>query len=490
MPAPGHVFRLTAIVTAAACAVPAWSASHAEAPSGTALAVCAAFVPYALLLVLDVPERSRTWLACLVPGVALALAPSVLSDDVYRYAWDARVWLEGGVDPYAHAPDAAALVELRDASYARVNHRDIPTIYPPLAQLLFALARLVWPGATGLKLLALVFHLLTAVLVSRLALYARGERAATRAVHLYALNPLALAESALGGHVDVAVGATVCALALALTRARPWLAALAIGALSGLKLVGLALWPALLRRGVGPLLLALALGLLALWPTVRAGYADDGASAPGVSHYAQRWRGNAGAFRLFEACGAGLVRALPEAAEPQELGPDEVRLGALAPLLRRLDALGFHPSRSLRAEKKQARPPDVFDRAHLASLIGKALALTCVVALGVLLALRRTPPVRALRNVLWAVLLLAPQVHPWYLLWLLSLDLAAGSMAAVAWSAVACVAYAPLDAWIRSRLWDEHALALAGQYTLVATALALAWLAGRANHSDRHVSQR
>ena len=62
----------------------------------------------------------------------------MLSDDVYRYVWDGRVQLEG-VHPYRYAPVDPALGTLRDAHvFPRINHPEVPTIYPPLAQSLFA----------------------------------------------------------------------------------------------------------------------------------------------------------------------------------------------------------------------------------------------------------------------------------------------------------------------------------------------------------------
>jgi hypothetical protein len=51
--------------------------------------------------------------------------------------------------------------------------------------------------------------------------------------------------------------------------------------------------------------------------------------------------------------------------------------------------------------------------------------------------------------------LLAPQLHPWYLLWLLPIELAAGRSAALVWSALALGAYAPLDGWWLDRVWLE-----------------------------------
>ena len=81
--------------------------------------------------------RRRPWglagvlaLAALLRLLLLPLPPE-LSRDVWRYLWEGRVAAAGG-NPYVTAPDAPSLVGLRDEGWARVHHRDVPTVYPPL----------------------------------------------------------------------------------------------------------------------------------------------------------------------------------------------------------------------------------------------------------------------------------------------------------------------------------------------------------------------
>ena len=103
----------------------------------------------------------------------LDTAPS-LSDDIYRYLWDARVQAAGG-NPYAHAPDAAPLEGLRDEDWSRINHPELVTVYPPVAQWFFLAAHLVWPGVTGLKAALVLCDLLLIAVLWRL-LRVRGQR--------------------------------------------------------------------------------------------------------------------------------------------------------------------------------------------------------------------------------------------------------------------------------------------------------------------------
>src|SRR5258708_9413559 len=58
--------------------------------------------------------------------VIFLFATPQLSGDVWRYLFDCRT-LASGVNPYKALPDEP-----------RVNHPEIPTIYPPHAEMLFA----------------------------------------------------------------------------------------------------------------------------------------------------------------------------------------------------------------------------------------------------------------------------------------------------------------------------------------------------------------
>ena len=77
-------------------------------------------------------------LALRLPALSLPLGHS---DDAYRYLWDGLVQTQGH-SPYAGPPDAPAYASVA-ATYpelhTRINHRHLPTIYPPLAELSFRL---------------------------------------------------------------------------------------------------------------------------------------------------------------------------------------------------------------------------------------------------------------------------------------------------------------------------------------------------------------
>jgi hypothetical protein len=100
------------------------------------------------------------------------------------------------------------------------------------------------------------------------------------------------------------------------------------------------------------------------------------------------------------------------------------------------------------------------------ALVAAVLAVLVAVAVA-----RELSPLCASRLVVWGVLLLSPQVHPWYLAWLLPMELAGGARAGLVWSAVVLVAYAPLDRWLLEGVWEMPLWLQALEYVAVGVAL-------------------
>lgn len=163
--------------------------------------------------------------------------------DIYRYLWDGRV-LQEGVNPYRYSPaqvdaapgrqtspaDLAGLLKKLEASpslqqiFARIEHRTVPTIYPPLSEAVFAAAAWLTPVQASvltqlrvLKGILLVCDL--AVLGFVMGLLRNVGQPVSRAL-AYGWCPLILKEFANSGHMDsVAVCFTTATLWL-LTRRR------------------------------------------------------------------------------------------------------------------------------------------------------------------------------------------------------------------------------------------------------------------------------
>lgn len=441
--------------------------AHVGRPTDVAMGVALAYVPWAGLLIwrTHLDERTAigwgTGLAALA-GLALLLAPPVLSDDIHRYLWDGTV-ARAGISPYAFAPDDPALASLRDESWRRINNPEIPTIYPPIAQLLFAVA----PSLVLLKVAALLAHLATIPVVANLA----RNGSLTLA---YALCPLVLLESALGGHVDAFAGLAIAGAVLALREQRPWSAALAAVIAVGVKLIGLLLVPLIWLRDRRAALFAVVIGLAMIVPLAGAG-GESGARA-GIGQYARRWRGNDGPFALVEAGATEVVAAIgPATGAPRGW----IRFDALRPVLERTEGTGLDPRASLLGEKKAVADLVQFSASFVGSMAARGIVLAALLVLAIWLVRRRVEPLAAARLLLLTALLFAPQVHPWYLLWLLPLELAANRRTGVVWSAAILVAYAPLDGWLALREWIEPVGGRVFEYGVVLIVLVLEVWAGR-----------
>ena len=86
------------------------------------------------------PAR-RLMLLIWVAGIAFRLTvvgiDPTLSDDLNRYRWQGKLQAAGG-NPYRETPADPRWESLRDATYARVNRKDLPSIYGPVLEHLYA----------------------------------------------------------------------------------------------------------------------------------------------------------------------------------------------------------------------------------------------------------------------------------------------------------------------------------------------------------------
>ena len=159
-------------------------------------------------------------------------APPSNSEDVWRYLWDGQRVLEGQ-SVYTPAPakvqcnsDSLMPKPVCMSIQARIGHADIPTVYPPSAQLIFALSSLISHGVehyavnklskTQLKIkktqAIIRIKLLTwriLLLCADLALLAvlisifRIKKYSIALLLIYALSPTIAFESSLGAHLDL-----------------------------------------------------------------------------------------------------------------------------------------------------------------------------------------------------------------------------------------------------------------------------------------------
>jgi hypothetical protein len=138
------------------------------------------------------------WALILVFVTGFAIAPVLLSHDVYSYVDYARLGVRLGLDPYVHPPLAAPA----DPAYAEVTWTEATSAYGPVFTLAtYPLAWLpVGVAVAVLKAVAALSVLGIAAIVARIA----ASRAVDplRAAAFVALNPLVLVHVVGGAHND------------------------------------------------------------------------------------------------------------------------------------------------------------------------------------------------------------------------------------------------------------------------------------------------
>lgn len=222
----------------------------------------------------SVRQSGRLLLFVLAIGVLarLAIFPLSASDDVNRYLWEGRLQHLGG-NPYQVAPaDAAARYAEagRDPFLSRVNHPELSTIYPPVAELVFFLFTGVAYDLRAWKAFVLVSDLLLIALLLRLLALRREPLSG---IVRYAWHPLPWISFAGEGHVDSFMLMIAMIGWVLLARGRRWGAAIAFTISLATKVTSAIYLPLISRRIGARVVLVLALGLLILsWPYREAGW--------------------------------------------------------------------------------------------------------------------------------------------------------------------------------------------------------------------------
>ncbi len=259
-----------------------------------------AFIVYAVAAICQVrsgarPDRRLFWFILAVAifcRVILQFSPPTLSDDIYRYLWDARMQFHG-VNPYVYAPDSEEIAHLRDEYHAGVNNKDVPTVYPPLMQGVFAAAAYLWYSPASMKLL---FTLCDLCVILLAVLMLRRRSLPEERVLIYAWNPLVLVEIAGSGHNDSFPVALMLAALLAIDGHRPTRAAAWLSLSMLAKWFTVMLVPAFYRRvrSIRPFWLLPVLLLAFYLP-----YMDAGPHLfSGLLVYGDKWRFNDSVFSI------------------------------------------------------------------------------------------------------------------------------------------------------------------------------------------------
>ena len=216
----------------------------------------------------DGPLPRSIWLAAIaIRLLALGVADPVwFSTDIHRYVFEGHA-VRHGQNPYRVPPDSPRWDAFTDEHHlhdlrAGINQPTIATIYPPLAEALFAIGTYLHPGLLGWRLLVVMIDLVGAWCLMRLL---RAEKKPVALTVIYLLHPLVVIEGAISGHVDIpAVVALVAAmLAWHMKTARWAVAFVFVSAL--VKALGLLAAPLFLRRHLIPTFGLASVAAVLLW---------------------------------------------------------------------------------------------------------------------------------------------------------------------------------------------------------------------------------
>ncbi len=229
------------LVPGAAAGFPGWLAGpygdgFGLSPDTYRLLLFAAVAAWAALLPLARALGRRS--LALLAGAAIllfALAPPLLSLDVFSYVSYARLGAEHGLNPYEYAP---AAIPGDEAAIRVEDFSEAVSVYGPLFTLgSYPLALLGVPAAVwALKVVAALAIAAMAALTARLARLRGVDPAAAAA--FVALNPLVLVHLVAGAHNDGLMTLLALAAVTAALTARPLAAGASLAASVAVKAAG------------------------------------------------------------------------------------------------------------------------------------------------------------------------------------------------------------------------------------------------------------
>jgi hypothetical protein len=345
-----------------------------------ALALAAGIVYFLALYAFEHSAKSRPTLWIIVAGAVLfrltlySLTPS-LSTDIQRYRWDGRVQ-NAGWNPYSVPPDDPRLAYLRDPGWAIMPGPEIPSMYPPLSQLVFRFTARFLPGIIAFKL---PFVLADLLVLAMLAKWLQSYPDGNYRLAIYAWNPLVIVEFAASSHNDaLAIAAMIAALAIMERRRGAASLDVTRRDASGSSLSVLALTAGSLAKLFPVTLLPLGLRL-AGWPQKVRG-----------------WLALSGGALLAAIC----------------FWPYRSALAQLPQIFVRYQAIWQNYNPSLYAVLLWFT-----GHAEIAAGIGEGIVL----GLAIWAAARKVDPLRAAFLLVGAILMFAPNTYSWYVTWIVPL---------------------------------------------------------------------
>lgn len=222
----------------------------------------------------------------------LRLQPGV-DDDIHRYVWDGRVQ-RLGYSPYLVVPNDPAAKWMHTAETRNLNNPEVPSPYPPGAEIFFRAVTAIHESTFALKV-AFVICDFAIVVVLLDILRCTGQ--AQHWVLAFAWHPLLATDVAGSGHIDI-LGVLLLVISMAaLIRCWRVVAAIAFGLAVAVKFLPIVLLPLYWKRvRIRDAAVAVAIAGLLYVPFLSHGRIPIGS----LGAYVQRFRFNDPVFSMLE----------------------------------------------------------------------------------------------------------------------------------------------------------------------------------------------
>ena len=228
-------------------------------------------------------------------GIALCLrmcgwgSLPTFSDDLYRYLWEGQLVLQGG-NPFVQPPN---FFDISDGIREWVNHPSIPSVYPPLAQWIFALISWLYYQPIAMQVVSSIADV---GIVFGIYHYCRKKHLSQEFVWLYAIHPLPIIEFGFSGHLESwAIFCVVWAVNCQNTL-RVWF--LWMG--TWIKLFPVTLLLVGIQQVRNRQIVIKMLPILLLWTFILGRYFWDLQMFSGLSQYSNQWEFNSSLFGFLQ----------------------------------------------------------------------------------------------------------------------------------------------------------------------------------------------
>lgn len=219
--------------------------------------------------------------------------PPGTDDDIHRYVWDGHLQRHG-YNPYLVIPSDPVVKELHTAETRNLNNPDLPSPYPPGAQLFFRAVTALQESTFELKV---AFVICDFAIVLVLFDFLRLNQKRPHLVLAFAWNPLLAIEVAGSGHIDIVGALFLVVSAAALVRRWRTIAALAFGLAVAVKFLPIVLLPLYWKRiRIRDAALATAMIALLYVPF----FSHGGIPTGSLATYVQTFRFNGPVFALLD----------------------------------------------------------------------------------------------------------------------------------------------------------------------------------------------